>query len=183
MGLTPETKAEIISWIKTVVFAMVFALFITRVVIVNATIPTGSMEDTIMPNDRIVAFRLAYLTSEPQRFDVVVFKYPDDEEVLFVKRIIGLPGETVEIRDGQVYINSTDIPINDSFIKAEWVGNEGFYEVPEGSYFMLGDNRNSSADSRSWQNTYLSKDKILGKVVFRYYPLPIKIYSDVENMY
>ena len=86
MRLTSDTKSEIISWVKTIVFAMVFALFITRVVIVNATIPTGSMEDTIMPNDRIVAFRLAYITSEPERFDVVVFKYPDDEKVLFVSK-------------------------------------------------------------------------------------------------
>ena len=170
MSLTPETKAEIISWIKTVVFAMVFALFITRVVIVNATIPTGSMEDTIMPNDRIVAFRLAYIASEPRRFDIVVFRYPDDETVLFVKRIIGLPGETVEIRDGQVYINNSDTPLDDSFTKNNATGNNGPYEVPEGYYFMLGDNRNSSADSRSWENTYLSKEKILGKVVFKYFP-------------
>jgi len=177
MRLTPETRDEIISWIKTIVFAMVFAFFITRVVIVNATIPTGSMEDTIMTNDRIVAFRLAYMASEPQRFDVIVFKYPDDEDVLFVKRIIGLPGDTVEIRDGKVYINNSDIPLVDSFTKHKPTGDYGPYEVPEGSYFMLGDNRNSSADSRSWENTYLNKDKILGKVVFKYFP-HIKIYRD-----
>jgi signal peptidase I len=178
MRLTPEAKAEIVSWIKTVVFALVFALFITRVVIVNATIPTGSMEDTIMTNDRIVAFRLAYLASEPERFDVIVFKYPDDEEVLFVKRIIGLPGETVEIREGKVYVNGSDIPLQDSFTKNTDIGNAGPYEVPDGSYFMLGDNRGNSADSRSWENKFLSKDKILGKVVFRYFPR-IKIYYDV----
>ena len=178
MNLTPEAKAEIISWIKTVVFAMVFALFITRVVIVNATIPTGSMEDTIMPNDRIVAFRLAYVASEPQRFDVVVFRYPDDESVLFVKRIIGLPGETVTIRDGKVYINDSGVPLDDSFTKNKAVGDDGPYEVPDGCYFMLGDNRNSSADSRSWENTYLRKDKILGKVILKYFP-SIKIYSDL----
>ena len=182
MSLTPETRAEIISWIKTVVFAMVFALFITRVVIVNATIPTGSMEDTIMPNDRIVAFRLAYVTSEPQRFDVVVFKYPDNEETLFVKRIIGLPGETVEIRDGKVYVNGSDVPLNDSFTKDKATGNSGPYEVPYGCYFMLGDNRNASADSRSWQNKYLSKDKILGKVILRYFPLSdIRIYGGIDD--
>jgi len=177
MSLTPETKAEIISWIKTIVFAMVFALFITRVVIVNATIPTGSMEDTIMPNDRIVAFRLAYIASEPQRYDVVVFRYPDDEKVLFVKRIIGLPGETVTIRGGKVYINDSDTPLDESFTKnkPDEVDN-GPYVVPEGCFFMLGDNRNSSADSRSWENTYLSKEKILGKVILKYFP-SIKIYN------
>jgi len=180
MKMTPETKAEIISWIKTVVFAMIFALFITRVVIVNATIPTGSMKDTIMPNDRIVAFRLAYVTSDPQRFDVVVFRYPDDEKVLFVKRIIGLPGETVTIRDGMVYINGDDVPLDDSFTKSNAFDDNGPYEVPDDCYFMLGDNRKESADSRAWENTYLSKDKILGKVIMRYFP-SIKIFKGEHN--
>lgn len=174
--MSPETKAEIISWIKTVVFAVIFAFFITNVVIVNATVPTGSMEDNIMPRDRIVAFRWSYAFSDPERFDIVVFKFPDDEKKLFVKRIIGLPGETVTIREGKVYINDSEEPLDDSFIKNEAYGDYGPYEVPEGYYFMMGDNRNSSADSRFWNKTYLSGDKILGKVVFKYFP-SFKIYN------
>jgi len=159
----------------TIFLAIGSPIIITRVVILNATIPTGAMEDTIKPNDRIIANRLAYVTSEPQRFDVVVFRYPDDEKVLFIKRIIGLPGETVTIREGKVYINDSDIPLDDSFSKNNSEGNNGPYEVPDGHFFMLGDNRNSSADSRVWENTYLSKDKILGKVLFRYFPNIISI--------
>ncbi|MCL2699282.1 MAG: signal peptidase I [Defluviitaleaceae bacterium] len=181
MNLTPEIKAEIISWIKTVVFAVIFALFITRVVIVNATVPTGSMENTIMPRDRIVASRLAYISTEPQRFDVVVFRYPDDEQLLFVKRIIGLPGETVTIREGKVYIDDSDVPLTDSFTKNnEHVGNYGPFTVPENSFFMLGDNRGSSSDSRSWTTPFLNRDKILGKVVFRYFP-NIMVYRNIAE--
>ncbi|MCL2462144.1 MAG: signal peptidase I, partial [Defluviitaleaceae bacterium] len=99
-----ENINEVISWIKTILFAVILAVFINQVVIVNATVPTGSMEDTIMPNSRIVAFRLDYLFTTPKRFDIVVFRYPDDRTQLFVKRVIGLPGETVSIRDGEVYI-------------------------------------------------------------------------------
>lgn len=165
-----EISKEIISWSKTVVFAVVFALCITNFVIVNAHVPTGSMENNIMPNDRIVAFRLSYMLSDPERFDIVVFRYPDDETMLYVKRVIGLPGETVNIKDGKVYINDSESPLEDYFIKEEPRDNFGPYTVPEGKYFMMGDNRNSSLDSRYWMNTFVSKNKILGKVLIKYYP-------------
>ncbi len=169
--MSNTVKSEIISWIKTVVFAVVFALFINNFVMVNASVPTGSMENTIMPGDRIMAFRLAYTFESPKRFDIVVFKFPDDESTLYVKRIIGLPGETVVIKGGKVYINGSDEALPDEFIKdIPFHDDCGPYEVPEGHYFMLGDNRNNSADSRMWRNTYLSEDKILGEAVFKYYP-------------
>ena len=85
-----------------------------------------------------------------------------------MKRIIGLPGDTVDIIDGKVYING-ELLVED-YIKETMVGSFGSYDVPEGSYFMLGDNRNNSNDSRYWYNTYLDRDDILGKVVFKYYP-------------
>jgi signal peptidase I len=166
-----EVKKEIISWAKTVVFAVVFALCVNHFVIVNAKVPTGSMMDLINPNDRIVAFRLSYLFGKPERFDVAVFRYPDDREKLYVKRVIGLPGETVTIRQGKVYINDETTPLDDAFIreppKAE---NFGPYEVPMDSYFMMGDNRNTSLDSRYWDNKYVVKSDILGKVLIKYYP-------------
>lgn len=167
--MSKEGKNEIISWIKTIAMAIVIAVLINSFVIVNATVPTGSMENTIMPGDRIIALRLTYYVSSPERGDIVVFRYPDDESVLYVKRVIGLPGETVEVKDGEVYINNSDTPLDDSFVKEQPVGDFGPYEVPEGCYFMMGDNRNNSQDSRYWVNKYVEEDKILGKVYFKYY--------------
>ena len=119
---------------------------------------------------RVHGNRLAYLFDDPERFDIVVFKYPDDESQLFVKRVIGLPGETVEIKDGKVYINGSQTPLDDSFTPETPTGDYGPYVVPEGSYFMLGDNRNHSGDSRFWKQPYVEKEKIVGKAIFRYFP-------------
>ncbi|MDR1914506.1 MAG: signal peptidase I [Clostridiales bacterium] len=166
-----ELKREIISWTKTVVLAVVFALCITQFVIVNAKVPTGSMMDNIQPNDRIVAFRLSYLNSDPKRFDIVVFHNPDNRSQLYVKRIIGLPEETVTIRDGKVYINNEPVPLDDSFVREPpYKEDFGPYTVPMEHYFMMGDNRNTSLDARYWDNKYVPKNDILGKVLFRYYP-------------
>jgi len=164
-----NVKAEILDWTKHIAIALVIAFILARFVIVNANIPTSSMEPTIMVNDRIIAGRLNYMFSEPKRGDIVVFKYPDDESVLFVKRIIGLPGDTVSISKGSVYIN--DQKLDEPYLTTTIVGNFGPYTVPEGSYFMMGDNRNNSKDSRYWNNTFVKKDKILGKALFKYYPI------------
>ena len=141
----------------TVAVVVVFNSFI----VVNMKIPSGSMEDGIQVGDRIFANRLSYVNSEPERMDIVVFRYPDDRSQLFIKRIIGLPGETVNIVDGKVYINDSETPLDDSFIKEPMRGSYGPFEVPEGHYFMLGDNRNKSHDSRKWENKYVPKEDIL----------------------
>ena len=166
-------KTEIISWLKTIVFAVVVSLIITNFVIVNASVPSGSMEDMIMTGDRLVAFRLSYLMKTPERYDVVVFIFPDDpdQKLYYVKRVIGLPGETVTIRGGKVYIDGSSIPLDDYFTKEPQAADaEMSFSVPEGHYFMLGDNRNISYDSRDWVNKYVDRKKILGKIVFRYFP-------------
>lgn len=164
-----KVKDEIISWVLTIAIALIVAFAINSFVIVNAKVPTGSMENTIMPKDRFIANRLAYINDNPDRGDIVVFKYPDDESVLYVKRVIGLPGDYVEIIDGKVYINNSEEPLIEEYIKEEMYGTYGPYTVPEDCYFMLGDNRNNSLDSRFWENTFVEKEKILGKVIFKYY--------------
>jgi len=164
-----DMKAEIFDWLKHILIALVIAFILARFVIVNANVPTSSMESTIMVNDRLIANRLSYKFSLPKRGDIVVFKYPDDENVLYVKRIIGMPGETVNITKGAVYINGEKL--DEPYITTSIAGNFGPYTVPEGSYFMLGDNRNNSLDSRYWKNKYVEKDKILGKALFKYYPI------------
>ena len=162
---------EVVSWIKTIVFAVLFALFITQFVIVNAKVPTGSMMDNIIPKDRLVALRLAYFNSNPKRFDIVVFRFPDDRTQLYVKRVIGLPGETVTMIAGKVYINGSDDPLDDSFVREPpYPEDFGPVTVPADSFFMMGDNRNNSADSRVWINKFVIKKDILGKVLFRYWP-------------
>ena len=163
--------AEILDYLKTIVIVVVVVLLLNQFVLINARIPSESMQNTIMVGDQIFGNRLAYRNSDPERFDIVIFRYPDDPDQLFIKRVIGLPGETVEIKDGKVYINGSDTPLDDSFCPETPIGDFGPYEVPEHSYFMLGDNRNWSKDSRFWENTYVHEDAILGKAVLRYWPL------------
>lgn len=161
---------ELWEYIKMIIFVVVVVLIVNNFLLINARVPSESMEKTIMTGDRFFGNRLAYLFDDPERFDIVVFKYPDDESQLFVKRVIGLPGETVEIKDGKVYINGSETPLDDSFTPETPTGDCGPYVVPEGSYFMLGDNRNHSGDSRFWKQPYVEKEKIVGKAIFRYFP-------------
>lgn len=155
-----------------VIFVVVLCLvwFIDSVLIVNARIPSESMQDTIMIGDRFIGNRFAYKSKIPQRFDIIIFRLPDNESQLYIKRIIGLPGETVTVIDGKVYINNSDTPLDDSFTRETPLGNFGPYEVPNNSYFVMGDNRNNSYDSRYWEKTFVPMDNILGKAVFRYFP-------------
>ena len=182
---------EILSWVKVIVLAFVAALLLNKFVIVNANVPTGSMESTIQPDDRLIGFRLSYLFSEPQRGDIVIFEYPVNPEEIYIKRIIALPGETMEIKDAKVYINGSETPIPEPYLKEDWIiENDGLVlTIPEEHYFVMGDNRNDSLDGRYWATEavmnemastledavekkfcFVSKDAILGKAIFRYYP-------------
>ncbi len=163
-------KKELISWIKVIITAVLIALALDFLVIANAVVPTGSMENTVPVGSRIIGFRLYYLFQEPQRGDIVIFKFPDDEKKDYLKRIIGLPGDTVEIVDGKVYINGSEEPLDEPYLSEEPVGSYGPYVVPEDSYFMMGDNRNYSNDSRFWETTYVTHDKLVAKAFIMYYP-------------
>ncbi len=166
-------KAELISWVQVIVAAALIALFLTNFIIANSEVPSESMEQTIMAGDRIIGSRLSYLFSEPERGDIVIFHYPDDPtgKIYYVKRVIGLPGDVIDIHDGGVYLNGSDTPLEEPYLWEEMItiGNL-HYEVPEDCYFMMGDNRNNSRDSRFWENTYATKDQIIAKVLFRYFP-------------
>lgn len=163
---------EILSWVVVFAVALAAAMFIKNYLIINADVPTGSMENTIMPGDRLIGNRLAYLKEGPERGDVVIFHYPDNEADLYVKRVIGLPGETVAIEDGKIYVNGSEEPLQEDYLKEEWTEATGpyYFEIPEDSYLMLGDNRNDSLDARYWQNTYVNREKVLGKAVVIYWP-------------
>ena len=158
---------EIFDWIAVIVIAILASFILHTFVIVNATVPTSSMEKTIMAGDRVIGSRLYYMRHDPQRGEIIMFDYPDDPNTLYIKRIIGLPGDHIEIHDGTVYINGE--PLDEPYLDVVTEGTWGPYDVPEDCYFMLGDNRNDSADSRYWQNTYLTRDGIVGKAVFKYW--------------
>ncbi len=170
---------EAISFMTPIVIALVVAILLKTFIFANAVVPTGSMINTIQEGDRIIASRLAYINEDPKRYDVIIFHYPDDESQLFVKRIIGMPGETINIKNGIVYI--TDANGNTAEARSDFVtncvptGDFGPYTVPLGSYFVMGDNRNDSWDARYWKKKNVEKKKIIGKVKFRYFPNPSKI--------
>ena len=164
-----EVRKEAMAYFKIVISAVAIAVVLVLFIIMNAKVPSGSLKDTINEGDRIVGLRLAYAFSSPKRGDIIIFKYPDNESTKYVKRVIGLPGDTVSFKDGDVYINGEKL--NEPYLKTQhstYTSVES-YTVPEGSYFMLGDNRENSKDSRFWNNTYVKKQKILAKVMFRYY--------------
>lgn len=163
---------ETLSWAVIIVSAVLIALFITNYVIFKAIVPTGSMNNTIMEGDKLIGNRL-FKTVE--RGDIVIFPQPDWSEAsglkreYYVKRVIGMPGETVEIKDGAVYING--VKLEEDYLKEDMQNfGAGTYIVPQGCYFCLGDNRNHSGDARFWTNKYLKKSDITAKVVFRYSP-------------
>lgn len=167
-------KKEMRDWFISVLVAVVVTILLTQFVIVNAKIPSASMENTIMTGDHLIGLRFAYWFSDIQQGDIVIFKYPDNEKELFVKRVIGMPGDIVEIKDGLIYINGSETPLDEPYLKEPVrtdleVANK-VYEVPEGHYFMLGDNRNASMDSRYWTNTYVAENKIVGKAWLRVFP-------------
>lgn len=159
-----------LDWLKVLLVAVAVALFVNYVVVINSTVPTGSMEPTIMAGSRMIGLRLSYIFSEPERGDIVVFKYPDDTSQNYVKRIIGLPGETVEIIGGVTYIDGEALE-EDYLAETPNELDFGPYVVPEGCYFMMGDNRNNSNDSRYWVNKFVPEDYIIGKALFCYWPL------------
>ena len=164
---------EIFEWVKIIVSAALIAFVLNTFIIANSEVPSGSMENTIMTGDSVIGSRLSYRFEDPKRGDIAIFRFPDNEKIYYVKRIIGLPGETVDIVDGKVYINGSDEPLDEPYIREPMIPEAPMhFEVPENSYFMMGDNRNYSMDARRWENTYVKREKIIAKVLFRYFPKP-----------
>lgn len=183
-----DMRKEVVSWVRMFVIVIAVVFVLTQFVIINVRVPSGSMENTIMTKDRLIGFRFSYWVDEPQRGDIILFSYPVDEKQTYIKRVIGLPGETVEIRDGKIYIDGSSEPLEEDYLKETWTWeNDGYtFKVPEGCYFVLGDNRNDSEDGRFWAQialnegkastpeeaepySYVKKDEIKGKAIFKYY--------------
>ena len=157
-----------VGWVVNIVVAIACGWFLVYGFGEQILISGNSMQPQLSARDVVLMNRITYVTRDPGRFDVVVFKREDGKKN--VKRIIGLPGETVEVKDGKVYINGSDTPLDEPYLPEPMEGSYGPYEVPEGCYFMMGDNRNNSLDARFWDNKFVAKNKIVAKVLFCYYP-------------
>ncbi len=182
-----KKKSVIRDWVESIVVAFILAMVIRTFVVQAFKIPTGSMRTTLLEGDLILVNKFIYGARipipwtnlriqglrQPARGDVVVFIYPEDPKKDFIKRLIGLPGETVEIKNGTVYIN--DEPLTDSVFGRIFYYNHGDFQppnhkitVPKDSFFVLGDNSASSKDSRYWG--FVPKKNFLGKAILIYWP-------------
>jgi len=152
--------------VLAVVLIAVGVFFLLRVTIQSFVVVGSSMEPNLEDGQRLLVNKVVYDLREPQRGEVIVFQPPTGRSVDFIKRIIGLPGDTVEIKDGAVYIN--DSAIDEPYIKAAPSYTMAKKEIPEGEYFVLGDNRNNSNDSHRWGT--LTQENIIGKAWLSIWP-------------
>ena len=165
---------EIINWVVYFV-CLLAVVFVINTFVVQRTMVSGdSMYPYLHNKDQLMMDKLSYRFHDPERFDIVVFPVVrDGKEEYYIKRVIGLPGETLEIRDAKVYINHSDTPLAEPYLKENWVAmNDGLtYEIPEECYFVMGDNRNRSDDSRYENVENLKREKIVGRAWVRIWPL------------
>jgi len=181
-----KKKSVLRDWIESIIIAFFLAMVIRTFVIQAFKIPTGSMRMTLQEGDLVLVNKFIYgakvpwtsfylpALREPKRGDVVVFVYPEDKKKDFIKRLVALPGETVEIKSGTIYIN--DQPASDAIFKQIYYYNRGDFAaegqkivVPQNCYFVLGDNSLSSKDSRYWG--FVPKENLLGKALIIYWPI------------
>lgn len=155
------------AYVAAVLMGIAVTLSVKAVFVTNVRVPSSSMEETIEEGSRLIVNRTAYWMSQPERGDIVVFPSPDTGE-WYIKRIIGLPGETIEGKHGSVYIDGDRL--EESYIVETVKEDFGPFQVPEGQYFMMGDNRNDSWDSRFWEDPFVAENEIIGKAVAMYYP-------------
>ena len=165
-----ELKKSLLSWAIIIIVAFLLAKAVTVFVVEKVRTPTGSMEPTIMTTDRLLLFKLAYLFSDPERGDIVVIKDPSKPEKALLKRIVGLPGETISFEEGFVYIDGTRL--EEKYLDGVETFDKGTkeYQIPDQCYFVMGDNRGSSIDSRAWEDPMVHKKYIEGEVFFRFSP-------------
>jgi signal peptidase I len=178
---------RVLEYATIVVVAVLVALAIQAWLVKPYRIPSGSMLDTLRPGDRVLVNRAVYRLRDPQRGDVIVFRYPQDPDVVFIKRVVGVPGDLLEVRDGHLYVNGRRVAepyvhrtggradptvaqaaIAGSTLHDPWSLAEP-YRIPAGNYFVMGDNRTDSDDSRDWGT--VPRAAIVGEGLATYWPL------------
>ena len=174
--LNPKVRYLLKEWIEPILLAVVLAVVIRTFFFQAFKIPTGSMRATLIESDRVLVNKFLYRFKDPQRGDVIVFRYPVDGKKDFIKRLVGLPGETVEIRQGKILINgklveeTSKLRKNYYYNREDWDygGENRQIKVPDNAYFVLGDNSAQSSDSRNWG--FVPKKNLVGKAFMIYWP-------------
>lgn len=163
---------ELLSWIVFIVVVVAASYLIVTFVGQRTEVSGSSMETTLSSGDQLIVDKISYRFRDPKRYDIVVFPYRYEENTYYIKRIIGLPGETVQIVDGMVYINGS--PLNEHYGN-EVIEDPGSAAEPitlgDDEYFVLGDNRNNSQDSRASNVGLIHRDELLGRAWVRIWPL------------
>jgi signal peptidase I len=167
LQIPPVVRSSIVETLDACIFAAVLSLVIITFIVQAFYIPSGSMEPTLMVNDRILVAKFLYRVEPVARGDVIVFRYPLNPQRDFVKRVIGLPGDHAQLKEGVVYIGGNRWSEKGYTIKPDF-GNYGPVVVPPQEFFVLGDNRNNSEDSRFFG--YVPRENIIGKALFIYWP-------------
>ena len=181
-----DSRSSIVDFIEALAVALILALAIRAFLFQAFTIPSGSMLNTIQIGDYLLVNKFLYGVKipftdkylfrgrDPQRGDIIVFKFPGDESVDYIKRIVGVPGDVIEVKNKQLYRNGE--PVQESYIRhthPDFIGrldNIGPVTVPEDEYFVMGDNRNGSSDSRDYRLGTVDTRYVIGKAAFLLFP-------------
>ena len=166
---------ELKEWAQSIAVALVLTLIIRTYVIQAFKIPSGSMRPTLIEGDKLFVNKYLYRFEPPKRGDIIVFRYPKDLKKDFIKRLVAFEGETVEIRDGKIYVDGKKLDSPETFGKFYYYNHDPYgnpdekIKVPQGAFFVLGDNSANSQDSRFWG--FVPKKNMVGKAIFRWWPL------------
>ena len=163
------TKGVIREFIECVAMALVLAILIITFVVQSFVVDGSSMEPTLHDGQRLLVNKLLYRFSPPRAGDIVVFRYPSNPKEDFIKRVVATQWDIVEIRDGKVFVNG--VALDEPFLAEDTLGEFGPLELPQGKFFVLGDNRNNSRDSRYPDVGLLERKHIVGKAAVVYWPL------------
>ena len=159
-----KTSSFLLETFQTILLALVLYFLIDSVV-ARVRVENISMKPTLIPDEFVLVNKLAYRFGELKRGDIIVFHFPQNPQEDYIKRVIGLPGDMVEVKDSSVFVNGTRL--NEDYIAAP-PSYAGSWKIPEGSIFVLGDNRNQSSDSHQWG--YVPMANIVGKAMLIYWP-------------
>lgn len=166
-----KARAVVAQYADSGLLAAAVAVFVVTFLLQISRVDGVSMQPTLSSGEFALVDKLTYRWRAPQRGDIIVFRSPDDPRVDYIKRIIGLPGDKVEVRDGFVWVNGK--PLVESYVPSRMYYTFECQIVPEGSMFVLGDNRNRSYDSHLWDDPFLPMDRVQGRAGFIIWP-PMK---------